>query len=113
MCALILFGSSPAWAQTSKAVGFFRQNCASCHTIGGGRLTGPDLENVTQREERAWLVQFLQNPKAMIGSGDPYALKLQQEARGVMMPMIITAFTLVAANAAPEDLLGMTTGEFE
>jgi mono/diheme cytochrome c family protein len=80
--------SSQLNGQTSEAVGFFRQNCTSCHTIGGGRLTGPDLKNVTQRKDRAWLVQFLQDPKIMIGSGDPYALKLQQEARGVVMPTI-------------------------
>jgi mono/diheme cytochrome c family protein len=83
-----LFSSSLAWAQTSEGVGFFRQNCTSCHTIGGGRLTGPDLKNVTQRKERTWLVQFLQDPKAMIGSGDSYALKLQQEVRGALMPTI-------------------------
>ena len=31
---------------------FFRQNCANCHTIGGGRLTGPDLKGVTERRDR-------------------------------------------------------------
>ena len=67
---------------------FFKQNCKSCHTIGGGRLTGPDLKDVTTRKDRAWLVQFLQSPKSMIDSGDPYAVKLQQEARGVVMPNI-------------------------
>lgn len=77
---------SPAPAQ--EAADFFRQNCASCHTIGGGRLTGPDLKNVTQRKDRAWLVEFMLNPQAMLDRGDPYALKLQQEARGVVMPAI-------------------------
>ena len=70
------------------ASGFFKQNCTSCHTIGGGRLTGPDLKDVTTRKDRAWFVQFLQGPKSMIDSGDPYAVKLQQEARGVVMPNI-------------------------
>jgi mono/diheme cytochrome c family protein len=70
------------------ASAFFKQNCASCHTIGGGRLTGPDLKDVAARRDRAWLVQFLQGPKAMIDSGDPYAAKLQQDARGVVMPNI-------------------------
>jgi mono/diheme cytochrome c family protein len=70
------------------AAAFFKQNCTSCHTIGGGRLTGPDLKDVTTRRDRAWFVQFLQSPKSMIDSGDPYAVKLQQEARGVVMPNI-------------------------
>ena len=67
---------------------FFRQNCVSCHTIGGGRLTGPDLKSVTQRKDRAWLVEYLQNPQATMDKGDPYALKLKDEARGVIMPTI-------------------------
>lgn len=71
-----------------EAADFFRGNCMSCHSIGGGRLTGPDLKNVEQRKDRVWLVKFLTNPKAMVDSGDPYAVKLQQEARGVVMPTL-------------------------
>lgn len=82
----ILF-ACPARAQ-QDASAFFKQNCVNCHTIGGGRLTGPDLKDVGARRDRAWLVQFLQSPKAMIDSGDPYAAKLQQDARGVVMPNI-------------------------
>lgn len=84
LLALLLAPSLPA----QEAADFFRQNCHNCHSIGGGRLTGPDLKDVAQRKDRAWLVQFLQNPKAMIDSGDPYAAKLQQEARGVIMPAV-------------------------
>lgn len=71
-----------------EAADFFRMNCMTCHTIGGGRLTGPDLKDVEQRKERVWLEKFVTNPKAMIDSGDPYATKLQQEARGVVMPAV-------------------------
>ena len=78
--------ASPAGAQ--DAADYFRDNCTSCHTIGGGRLTGPDLKNVVQRKDRAWLVQFLQSPQTMLDKGDAYALKLQEEARGVVMPLI-------------------------
>jgi mono/diheme cytochrome c family protein len=77
----------PAAAQESAD--YFRQNCMSCHTIGGGRLTGPDLKGVTERQERDWLARFIMNPRSMIDSGDPYAGKLQQEARGVVMPALI------------------------
>jgi len=84
--ALEFFASTSAKAQDAN--GFFKQNCTSCHTIGGGRLTGPDLKDVETRRDRQWLVQFLQSPKVMIDSGDPYASKLQQEARGVVMPNI-------------------------
>jgi mono/diheme cytochrome c family protein len=86
LSALLVCGSASSWGQDAPA--FFKQNCTSCHTVGGGRLTGPDLKDVTSRRDHAWLVQFLQSPKAMIDSGDPYAVKLQQEARGVVMPNI-------------------------
>jgi len=78
----------PAAVTAQEAAAFFRQNCANCHTIGGGRLVGPDLKGVTAQRDRAWLVQFLQNPKAVIEGGDPYALKLKDEARGVIMPTV-------------------------
>lgn len=83
----LILATRLASAQQDPAA-FFKQNCTSCHTIGGGRLVGPDLKDVTTRKDRGWLVQFLQNPKAMMDSGDAYALKLQQEAHGVVMPTI-------------------------
>jgi cytochrome c2 len=66
----------------------FKQNCASCHTVGGGRLVGPDLRNVSARRERAWLEKFVLDPQAVISSGDLYAVKLLEEARGVVMPQV-------------------------
>jgi len=86
LLALVLACHSLGKAQESAD--FFRQNCTSCHTIGGGRLTGPDLKNVTQRKDRAWLVRYLIDPKEMIDSGDPYAVNLLKENRGVVMPTI-------------------------
>lgn len=71
-----------------EATEFFRHQCARCHTIGGGRLTGPDLANVHQRRDREWLVRFLLDPQAMIDAGDPYALEMLETARGVVMPQV-------------------------
>lgn len=96
------------WAQGAAA--FFRQNCANCHTIGGGRLVGPDLKNVVNQRDRVWLVQFMKNPKAMIEGGDSLAVKLRDEARGVIMPTIPGMTTemaealldLIAAGSALE-----------
>jgi mono/diheme cytochrome c family protein len=73
---------------SEETIDFFRINCTSCHTIGGGPLTGPDLKNVAQRQERSWLVEFLLAPKAKIDSGDPYGQALLANARGVYMPTV-------------------------
>jgi mono/diheme cytochrome c family protein len=67
---------------------FFKQNCSSCHTIGGGRLTGPDLKNVHERKDDEWIKKFINDPVAIINSGDVYARQLLDESRGIMMPKV-------------------------
>lgn len=88
LCSLALFFVFVSAAAAQQSADFFRQNCMSCHTIGGGRLTGPDLKNLRERKDSEWLIEFILNPPEMISRGDPYALQLQQEARGVVMPAI-------------------------
>lgn len=73
---------------SEETMNFFKANCASCHTIGGGRLTGPDLKGADARKDRDWLISFVADPKAMIDSGDAYARKLVEEARGALMPNV-------------------------
>jgi mono/diheme cytochrome c family protein len=82
------FGVGQASAQktvSEEAVRFFEQNCQSCHTIGGGRLVGPDLKGVLARRDRDWLARFIPDPKAMIDGGDAYGQQLLLDARGVYM----------------------------
>lgn len=67
---------------------FFATNCASCHTIGGGPLMGPDLAGASERTDRDWQVRFILDPKAVIDSGDEYARQLLEAYRGVVMPKI-------------------------
>lgn len=75
-------------AQAQEAAVDFKTNCMSCHTVGGGRLVGPDLKDVGQRKDRAWLSRFIVDPAAVLASGDAYALKIQSESRGVVMPNV-------------------------
>jgi mono/diheme cytochrome c family protein len=104
LAALLVVPLTMATAQ--EAADYFRANCASCHTIGGGRLAGPDLKNVGQRKDRAWLTRFLQDPKGVIDSGDPYALELQRDARGAIMPALPTM-----TKARAEALLDLIEAE--
>ena len=84
--AFLFLVPAVGWSQDSPD--FFRQNCMNCHTIGGGRLTGPDLKNVSERKDREWLIGFMMDPKSAIDRGDPYALKIFEESRNVSMPML-------------------------
>jgi mono/diheme cytochrome c family protein len=76
--------------QAQETATFFRQNCMSCHSIGGGPLTGPDLKDVHKRREKEWTISFMMDPKAMIDKGDATARQLLQEYRGVVMPTLPT-----------------------
>ena len=91
--------SRPRVTDAQDGASFFRQNCSACHTIGGGRVIGPDLEGVTKRKDRAWLVRFLQNPKATIDSGDPYAAQLLESAPGRMVMPTVAGMSPDMANA--------------
>lgn len=75
-------------APSEETIAFFEQNCMSCHTIGGGRLTGPDLKGATERADADWLASFIIDPKRVIDSGDAYAAELLREARGVVMTKV-------------------------
>lgn len=63
----------------------FVGKCASCHTVGKGPRVGPDLANVHQRRERAWIERFVGAPSTMLDS-DGEARKLVAEFKGVRMP---------------------------
>lgn len=81
---LLLAASHEAAAQVPAE--YYEENCAACHLIGGGELIGPDLKDVTARRDRAWLTRFMQNPEAVIDSGDPYANQILEKAGGMVMP---------------------------
>ncbi len=60
--------------------------CKACHTIGGGKLVGPDLQGVTERHDEAWLIKFIQNSQELINAGDPVAVKVFEENNKIPMP---------------------------
>lgn len=54
---------------------FARKGCASCHSVGGGKLVGPDLAGVTARRTMPWLSRMILRPELMVRL-DPLAQKL-------------------------------------
>jgi mono/diheme cytochrome c family protein len=64
----------------------FKQNCATCHTIGEGKLTGPDLQDVHKRvPSEEWMVPWIRSSSAVIKSGDAYAMEIFEEYNKVQM----------------------------
>lgn len=45
---------------------FTDKGCISCHTIGAGRLVGPDLQKVTERRSASWTVAMITSPDSML-----------------------------------------------
>jgi len=66
----------------------FKRICAPCHTIGVGDRVGPDLRDVTARRDRAWLTNFIRNPKKMFVDKDPIVLAMAEKFPGVRMPVL-------------------------
>jgi protein SCO1/2 len=66
----------------------FTKLCAPCHTIGGGDHVGPDLRGVADRRDRAWLIDFIQNPGKMLARKDPDAIALAARFPRVRMPFM-------------------------
>jgi mono/diheme cytochrome c family protein len=80
--AAVLSLTTPVSAQDAAA--FYEDNCAGCHTIGEGPGAGPDLQGVTSRRDRDWLIRFLLDPEAF--ASDPEVARMIKEADGQAMP---------------------------
>ncbi len=79
-----LIGSQWAFAQESGKE-IFQKSCAACHSIGGGRLVGPDLAGVNDKRPEDWLLKYIKSQDAVLKSGDKTAKALLDEYK-VPMP---------------------------
>ena len=64
----------------------FTIKCGICHTIGGGKLIGPDLSGTSDRHSQEWLLEFIRSSQKMINDGDSTAVALYEEYNKVLMP---------------------------
>ena len=56
----------------------FNANCAACHKLNK-RAVGPALRGVSEKYDREWLYQWINNSTAMVKSGDPQAVAVYEE----------------------------------
>ena len=80
----ILFTSTAYSQETGQKI--FTQRCAACHSIGKGRLVGPDLAGVDQRRSEEWIINFVKSSQSLVNKGDKQAVKIFEEYGKMVMP---------------------------
>src|SRR2546427_8412910 len=89
----LLVGGSVAGAQMKVDPGLAKRGktlwmsrgCTGCHSIGKGKMSGPDLLGVTDRRSLSWLKRWLKAPDQMYDT-DSIAKQLLAEAKNTKMP---------------------------
>lgn len=64
----------------------FIDNCAICHTIGRGKLIGPDLKNIHKNRSVEYFQAFVKNSQAVVKSGDSIAVSVYRNFDEIIMP---------------------------
>ena len=90
---------NPALAAEGETA-FQQKGCVGCHTVGGGKLTGPDLEGVTDRRSYEWFMAIVLKPDSML-QNDEVAKQMLAE---YMTPMVYMGTTEQEARAIYEYL---------
>lgn len=68
-----------------KGESIFQSKCSSCHSLGGGdRASGPDLEGVTERRDRQWLLRVIREPDELIAEEEPRIMALMENYQMAM-----------------------------
>jgi mono/diheme cytochrome c family protein len=107
LCSLMiwLMPQSAFSASVENGKTIYKQKCISCHTIGGGKLAGPDLIGVTSQRDESWLIRWIVEPDKMLAEGDALALELKKEYNNIPMP------NLMVSNAQAKDILAYIAAE--
>jgi mono/diheme cytochrome c family protein len=61
------------------------RGCTGCHSIGGGKRSGPDLAGVLELRDIGWLRRWLKNPTQMLET-DSLAQSLLAQYNNTKMP---------------------------
>jgi len=83
---IFALGGVAAAQSVQEGQTLFSTKCYSCHNIGSGDKTGPDLKGVTARRTKDWLNEFINAPASMNARGDANANQLFKKFSPTVMP---------------------------
>lgn len=73
-------------AKSQDGATIFKKNCAVCHSIGKGKLVGPDLKGTDKKHDIKWLIQWIKSSQSMVKKNDPTAVKIFNDNNKMIMP---------------------------
>jgi mono/diheme cytochrome c family protein len=88
LVALVFVLTLNTFAQDGDAAAgetLFKNNCAQCHAVDASVVVGPGLAGIEDRRDYAWLKKWINNPAAVISSGDKYAVELYEKFNKTQM----------------------------
>jgi len=113
LVALLFIFAGDVFSQSAaegKSLFFNEKKCTICHSIGGGKLIGPDLQGVVDRREKDWLIRQITQPDKMVAEKDPIVMQLLKEHNNAVMPVFglsrAQAEAIIAFLRNPADVGG-------
>ncbi len=113
---------APLSEEAAAGQAIFDQQCAACHTIGGGPLVGPDLAGSSDLRSTDWLHSWIIDPAAFaevdpdaaaIFTGGMPALGLSDTETDEVIAYLETTSDVEAPSAAPEGPRQLSAAEFD
>ncbi|MEW6467635.1 MAG: cytochrome c, partial [Bacteroidota bacterium] len=83
---MIMLAGMGTFATAQDGEKLFRSNCASCHSIGKGKVVGPDLKGINDIRDEKWLISWIKSSQKLIKEGDTLAKRVYAENGNVPMP---------------------------
>ena len=83
--AVIIFIPEYSYSQ-SPGESIYTKTCQVCHTIGRGRLVGPDLLDIEDRRTEDWIINFVKSSQNMVKNDDQDAVAIFNEYNKIIMP---------------------------
>lgn len=77
---------SPIIVSGQNGEEIFKKACSACHTVGGGKLVGPDLNGIATLRSEEWLEKWIISSQTLISSGDADAKAIFEEYHNIPMP---------------------------
>jgi cytochrome c551/c552 len=86
LSTVILLSISVTSSYSQDGATLYKNTCGACHTVGKGKLVGPDLIDVNTKHSQEWLLSWVKSSQTMVKKGDKEAVAVFNENFMIPMP---------------------------